>query len=108
MPLTVDLNTEQKVRITANPTTASGAPAALDGALQAELVSGDGTVLPGDTPLQVQLLAGADVTQPSVFRLFGDADLGSGIVAIEDTVTLNVSAALAFALGLVASAPEPK
>jgi len=106
--LGIACNNEQKVKVTANPTTTAGNPATLDGGLQAEVVSGDGSVelIPAE-PNSVYVVSGAGVGQ-TVVRVFADADLGAGVVLIEDSVTLDVSGAQAANFGLVAGAPEPK
>lgn len=108
MPLGIACNNEQKVKVTANPVTSAGNPAQLDGGIQAEVLSGDGSVqpVPGE-PNSFFAVSGSGVGQ-TVYRVFGDADLGSGTVLIEDTVTLDVSGAQAASFGLVAGAPEPK
>lgn len=97
---------EQKIRITATPTTQSGQPAALDGPLTVDVTSGDATVEQiDDTSFFV--VSGAN-PGPSTFVVSGDADLGAGVVPISDGINLNVSGALASNLGLTAGSPEPK
>lgn len=107
MPIEVNLTNEEQIRVTANPTTAGGRPASLDGAVRASVISGEGTVLPGSNDREVVLASGdnpGDVT----FLIEADADLGEGVQLIQDTVTLHVAGAMAQNLGLVVGAPEPK
>lgn len=107
MPIEVSLTTEQQVRVRATPKTLTGRPAALDGPLTAMVVTGDGSVAPGADDLEVVLKSG-DAPGDTTFLISGDADLGEGVVSVEDTVTLHVAGALAANLGLAASAPEDK
>lgn len=102
MPVDISCTNEQKVRLTASPTTASGAPAPLDGSLSAVIDSGDATVEAGAGALDIVIRPGAslgDVTG----RVQGDADLGSGVVTLEDTFTIHVTSAMAVNLGVSAS-----
>ena len=101
-------NNEQKVKINANPQTLSGKPANLDGGLQIEKISGDGTfaTIPGE-PNSVYVISG-DAVGKSVYRIFADVDLGAGQTLLEDTVELEVSGAQAASFGLTAGSPEPK
>jgi hypothetical protein len=106
--LPVACSNEQKIKITSAPVTAAGNPAQLDGGLQAEVVSGDGSfaAVPGE-PNSLFVISGTAVGQTR-YRVFGDADLGAGQVFIEDTVELEVSGAQAVGFGLTAGTPEPK
>ena len=108
MPLALACSNEEKIKVTASPTTPGGNPATLDGGLQAEVLSGTGTKEPDPSdPNSFFAVSGPDVGQ-TVFRVFGDADMGSGVVTIEDVVTLDVAGAMAANFGLTASAPIPK
>lgn len=104
----VACNNEQKVKVTANPTTSSGKPAALDGPLTVTVASGDGTV--GQDPAEPNSFyaISGDGVGTTVYSVSGDADLGAGVVAIEDSVQLEVSGAQAAAFGLVSGSPEDK
>jgi len=106
MSLHVQLTTEQQYRVVASPTTASGNPASLDGPLRAIVTSGEGDVLPGNTDLEV-ILRTSDNPGPATFLIEADADLGEGVVLIQDTVTFDVQGAMASNLGLSGSV-EPK
>ena len=108
MPLGIACSNEEKIKVTAQPTTAAGNPAALDGPLTVEVVSGDGTFSQDAAePNAFYAISGSGLGQ-TVYRVAGDADLGEGSVLIEDLVTLDVSGAQAAAFGLSAGAPEPK
>lgn len=107
MALELTITNEQKILVTANPTTAAGAPAQLDGPLTATIVSGEGTVLPGPLPNQLYFVSGANPGDTS-YIVEADADLGAGVQLIQDTVLLHVAGALAASLGLTAGVPEPK
>lgn len=106
--LAIASTNEQKVKVTATPVTSSGNPAQIDGGLQAEVLSGDGTfaAVPGE-PNALFFVSGSAVGQTR-YRVFADADLGEGVTIIEDTVEYEVSGAQAASFGLTAGAPEPK
>jgi len=89
----------EKARVTASPRTLSGATASLDGALQGEVVGGDGSVEPGNGSLDVVIRQGSAIGDV-VVRVFGDADLGAGLQVIEDLVTVHFVAERAANLGL--------
>jgi len=107
MPLDINLNFEQKVRVTATPTTLGGNPAPIDGAVSAELLTGEGSVEAGATPNEIVLVTGAGAGE-ALFLVKADADLGDGVIEISDTVRLVVGTPLALNLGLAAGEPEPK
>src|SRR5262245_5020335 len=99
---------DEKIKVTAAPVTSTGRPARIDGALRARVVSGGGAVMdvPGD-PLSVYLVSGDDPGDTD-YIIEADADLGEGVVLIQDSAVLHVSGAQAVALGLFAGSPEPK
>lgn len=101
-------NNEQKVKVTASPTTSSGRPATLDGALKVEVVSGDGTFTQDAAEPNSFFAVSGESVGTTVYKVSGDADLGEGQVLIEESVELEVSGAQAQNFGLVAGAPEPK
>jgi hypothetical protein len=106
--LNVSCTTAEKVPITANPQTGSGQPAQLEGPLTVTVESGDGSVEQDpSTPLEFNAVSGS-VAGDTVFLVQGDADLGAGVVTIEDRVTLTVTEESASAIGLVAGPPIPK
>lgn len=108
MPQETSITNEQKIPFTANPTTATGRPASLDGPLRASVLSGDGTIEQDPaTPNTVKLVSG-DNPGDTTYLIEGDADLGAGIELIQDTVTLHVVGARAANIGLVAGAVESK
>ena len=99
---------EQKVPVTAAPVTASGGPAQVDGPLTVTVQSGEGTFTqdPG-SPLSFYAVSG-ETPGTTVYLVSADADLGAGVVTIEDTVEYAVSGAQAAAFGLTAGTAEPK
>ena len=104
--LSLTCTNEQKIRVTVTPTTSAGRPATLDGDVSVTVVSGDSTfnLMP---PNAFELIS-SDTPGATTFLVEADADLGSGVVLIQDTITLDVAGALAVNLGLTAGAPEPK
>ena len=105
-PLSLQCTNEQKIPVAVNPTTAAGIVATLDGSVGVTIVSGEATVaLTG--PTTFELVSGANPGS-TTFLVEADADLGAGIVLIQDTITLDITGALAVNLGLVARSPVPK
>ncbi len=108
MPATAACSNEEKIPVTAAPVTASGAPAQIDGALTVTVQSGDGTVeQDAATPLSFNAVSGAGPGD-TVYLVEADADLGAGVVTLQDTFTLAVTSATAASFGLSAGAAIPK
>ena len=108
MPLLLQITNEEKIRVTANPTTARGAPALLDGPLRVSVISGNGSFDQAALAPNEVYLVSPDVPGDTTYLIEGDTDLGAGVQLIQDTVTLQVTGALAQNLGLFAGPPEPK
>lgn len=108
MPLGVASNNEQKIKVTAQPQTTSGRPAQIDGAVRVSVQSGEATFTQDPAePLSFFAVSG-DNPGTTEYLVEADADLGAGVVNIQDIVTYEVSGAQAANFGLVAGAPEPK
>jgi len=101
------ITNEQKVNVTLNPVTDTGKPAKLDGAPVWSVVSGDSTVVPAADGLSADLVS-SDTPGDTVFLVDGDADLGSGVEDIQETITLHVSGANAKNLGITFGKPVAK
>jgi hypothetical protein len=108
MPLDVTITNVQKIDITASPTTGSGKPAKLDGPLKVTVQSGDSTVTQDPANPLMFTLVSSDTPGDTVYLVDGDADLGSGVEDIQDTITLHVTGENAKNLGLVAGSPVDK
>ena len=101
-------NEEKVVGNTAQPVTAGGRPAQIDGALRITVQSGDGTFAQDPAfPLVFDLISG-EALADTVYLIEADVDLGSGTELIQDTATLTVSGAKATSFGLVAGNVQPK
>ncbi len=107
VPLEISITNEQKVTVTLKPVTNAGKPAKLDGAPSWAVVSGDSTVVAAADGLSASLVSG-DNPGDTTFLVEADADLGSGVETVQDTITLTVIGANAANLGLVAGTPELK
>jgi hypothetical protein len=108
MALQIASTNEQKVKVTASPVTSSGGPAQVDGALTITVQSGDGTFTQDAAdPLSFYAVSG-EAPGTTVYLVEADADLGAGVVLIQDNVEYVVSGAQAASFGLVAGQPEPK
>jgi len=114
--IAVQCSNDEKVKLTANPLTAGGRPAKFDGPLRIAVVSGDGTFTQDPaTPNEFYVVSGDAVADPSVlgsgetvYSVEGDADLGAGVIPVNDQVALTVSQANAGSLGVVVGSPELK
>lgn len=103
----ITITNEQKILMTVKPVTATGKPAKLDGPIAVTATSGESTfeIQPDGNSFY---LISADTPGDSQFLVEGDADLGSGVETISDTVKLTVEGAKAANLGLTSGTPEPK
>lgn len=101
------MTTEQKLPFSFAPTTPTGSPATLDGAIQAEVLSGDVTVDIAADGLSGFIVAGSTIGAAQV-RFFGDADLSVGIRTIEEIADITTTNAEAATLGLTFGAPVVK
>lgn len=105
MPLDLQCTNEEKILITVNPRTANGQPAALEGPVVVT-PTGEGTVeMVSDTSFFV---VSGDNPGATTYLVEGDADLGAGVVLLQDSINLNVSGALATSLGISAATPVLK
>jgi hypothetical protein len=107
MPLEITITNEQKVQITLTPVTDTGRPAKLDGKPEWSVVTGDSTLDVAADGLSAFLVS-ADDPGDTDFLVKADADLGSGVTEISDTIRLSVAGAQAKNLGLKAGQPVPK
>jgi hypothetical protein len=96
---------EEKILITVNPMTSAGKPARLDGPIVVT-ATGEGIVTMVDD-LHFFVVSGDNPGDTS-YLVEGDADLGAGVVSVQDVIVLHVQGAQAQSLGLVAGNPEPK
>lgn len=103
----ITITNEEKVEVTLAPTTAAGNPASLDGVPVWTVVAGDATVEVAADGLSAFLVSGAAGVNSQI-TVSADADLGEGVVNIEDTIDLAVVSASASALGLVVGTPTLK
>ena len=101
------ITNEQKVNVTLSPKTDSGKPAKLDGAPVWTVVSGDSTVVAAADGLSADLIS-SDTPGDTTFLVDGDADLGTGVEDVQETITLHVSGANAKNLGIAFGTPTLK
>jgi hypothetical protein len=97
---------DEKVKIVLNPTTAAGNPASVDGAPVWSVESGDATFEVAADGLSCVIISGAADVLNTV-TVTADADMGSGVVSISETIVYTVTAAQATGLG-VNSTVSPK
>jgi len=107
MPAEVTITTEQKVNVVLKPVTATGKPALLDGAPKWSVVSGNGTVVVAPDGLSADLVS-SDTPGDTTYLIDGDADLGAGVIDLQDTVLCHVLGANAANLGVTVGVPVPK
>ena len=107
MPLEVSCTNEEKVHIGVHPGTSHGKPVAIDGAINVEVQSGEGTLVMDDNGLGFFAIS-ADNPGDTVYLISADADIGEGVENISDVAILKVAGAKAANLGLTADAPVEK
>ena len=107
MPLAITITDEQKVNVTLKPVTDAGKPVTLDGAPVWSVTLGDSTIVPAADGLSADLIS-SDTPGDTQILVSADADLGSGVDTISDTIDLTVVGASAKNLGLVAGTPVLK
>lgn len=103
----ITLTNEQQVVATLKPVTATGKPAKVDGAPKWTVVSGDGTVVPADDGLSATLVT-PDLPGDTTYLVDADADLGSGVEDLQDTITVHTTGANAKNLGIALGTPVAK
>lgn len=108
MPLELTITNEQQVKVHLTPITDAGKPAKLDGAPVWSVVSGPGKVTPAADGLSADLISDDADLSDTIYKVDADADLGSGVTDVADTITLHVLHANATNLGLSADAPTLK
>ena len=109
MPLNLSCSTEQKWHVKLAPVDALGKPAPVDGVPVWSVKSGNGTVAADADGMGAFLLTPDtfDATAAdTIFQVDADADLGSGVTDISDTITLTATPPQATSLGLAAD-PAP-
>lgn len=105
--LNTSCTVEEKVLVHLNPVTKGGRPAKLDGPIVVSVQSGEGTFEVQPDGLSFFAIS-PDVPGETVYLVDGDADLGAGVIDIQDNVTLTATGVNAAALGLTADAPVSK
>lgn len=105
--LEITITNEQKVRVGIIPVTATGKPATLDGKPEWSVTSGDAGLEISTDGFAAFLVSG-DTPGESMIVVSADADLGSGVENITDSIKLTVAGAKAVNLGLIADAPIAK
>jgi hypothetical protein len=105
--LEITITNEEQVKVTLSPKTDSGRPAKLDGSPAWTVTSGNSQVVVADDGLSADLISSDDPGDTTI-SVKADADLGSGVEEISDTIVLTVTGARAKNLGLAAGTPTPK
>lgn len=110
MPLELTITNEQKINVKLNPTTSGGKPAAVEGAPVWSVIDATDTssmLSVANDGLSADLISN-DTPGDTIFMVVADADLGTGVVELIDTIRLTVNGALAANLGLVPGTPVNK
>jgi len=102
----ITINENQKVKLTANPVTAKGNPAVIDGPVTWQVVSGSNfiTLTPVDN-FSVYAVAVGPVGVATI-KASADSDLGTPVSIISNTITVEVVAGPAATLNIIAGNPE--
>lgn len=96
------ITNEEKVTITLAPKTAGGAEATVDGAPTWQLTDGDATIEVAADGLSAVIKPGTPGSL-STFAVSADADLGEGVVELNEEILLTTVQAGASSLGLTAA-----
>jgi len=107
MAVAIKITNEQKVNVTLSPKTDLGKPAKLDGAPVWSVVGGDSTVVAAADGLSADLIS-SDTPGDTTFLVDADADLGTGVEDLQETITLTVAGANAKNLGITVGTPTLK
>ena len=107
MPGEAQCTNEEKVPFNIAPTTKTGKPAKIDGPITVSVISGSGSVEVNSDGLSGFLVSG-DAPGDTAYLFDADADLGEGVVDVQDTAVLHVAGASAANLGLGFGASVPK
>lgn len=97
----ITITNRQQVLVTLNP------DGAIDGVPTWEVLDGDSTVIPAADGKSA-ILRSSDTNGVTHIEIKADADLGSGVTEITETVELTVVDPQATNLGLTVGTPEPK
>jgi hypothetical protein len=106
-PMDLKITNEQQIPVTLTPVTDTGKPAKLDGAPVWSVTSGDSTLIVAGDGLSATLVS-SDTPGDTAYLVTADADLGSGVETISDTINLTVTGANAKNLGITSGPPEAK
>jgi hypothetical protein len=106
MPQAATMTTEEKVLVLVQPLTEAGNPAPVDGAATFTVTSGTCTITPVDD-LSAYVVSGS-APGDSLITLHVDADLGAGVVPVDDTLTVTVVSPTAASLEVTVGEPELK
>lgn len=99
----VTIETNQQIAVLLKPIDDRSNPASLDGKPTWTKQSGDAVLEVADDGLSAKVTAGAP--GDTVILIDGDADLGAGVVDVQDVVTVTVTPRLAKNLGVEFGAP---
>jgi hypothetical protein len=100
------MTTEEKVLVLVQPLTEAGNPAPVDGAATFTVTSGTCTIAPVDN-LSAYVVSGS-APGDSLITMHVDADLGAGVVPVDDTLTVTVVSPTAASLEVTVGEPELK
>ncbi len=103
----VESTREGKKLITISPVSIHGTPTEVDGPVSIEVLSGSSTHAAGADDSHFYVVS-ADTPGVTIYLLKADADLGEGVVEIQETIEYTVTDVRAAALGLSAGPEEPK
>lgn len=107
MPLEVETTVEEQILIRVRPQTTQGNPAELDGPIRVSVISGSGTFEVQPDGRSYQSIS-QDTPGDTTLLVEADADLGEGVVLIQDTTIHHSRGALAANLGQEAGEITPK
>lgn len=101
------ITNRQQVLVNLNPESEPGVPAPVDGVPTWEVLDGDSTVIPAADGMSATLRS-SDTDGDTNIKVTADADMGSGVTEITDTIRLTVIDPQATGFGFTAGTPTPK
>jgi hypothetical protein len=108
--IATQFSTEEQVLVTIKPVDVAGKPAKLDGVPKWQILTpGSGvTLAPAADGLSCAIISGDEVEEGVIVQVDGDADLGEGIVDLQEQFSVSVIHANATSLGATIAAPTVK
>lgn len=106
---TMDITTtnEEQIPITLNPRTTQGHPVEVQNP-EWTVLDGPSTIVPSEDGKSCMFVSSDEANTVTSVKIKADADLGDGVIPIEDVIVYTVTHANASSLGLQSGPVQPK